>query len=246
MTILWVSDADNTLWDTDKIYAAAQLKLLSAIEENLDIEIDQANRLDYIREVDQYISKRHHLGLRYPTELLISALKKRITGTPIQAAIKYSLVSGLESNDVFSKDATQKFHNEVSITPPLRDGVIEGLEALYSNEAIVVIATEGSITRIKRHLSEHSISHFVALCLEGTKSKAFYQRIAKLYQNKEAWSIGDQLTRDVAPAIEAGFKTIYFPGGFNPFWQKKHAPLKETITITSYHLGVQLALNQQK
>lgn len=243
MTILWVSDADNTLWDTDNIYAAAQLKLLSEIEENLGIKVDKANKLSYIREVDQHISKRHHLGLRYPTELLISALKKRLIGTPIQAAVKHSLASGLESSDSFSKHTAQIFYNDISVTPPLRNGVTEGLEALHSNGATVVIATEGSITRIKRHLNEHNISHLVALSLEGTKSVVFYQRIARLYQSKEAWSIGDQLTRDVIPALEAGFNTIYFPGGFNPFWQENHTLPNETIAVTSYNSGVQSAIN---
>lgn len=222
MNILWTTDADNTLWDTDKTYADAQLKLITSIEEKLKIKAATQDKLKYLREVDQQISTQHHLGLRYPVEILISALTKRLNGIPTTVAVKSSLREGIVEGDLFSRETSQLFLKEVSNTPPLREGVLEGLKALHKVQAVVVVvvvATEGSITRIKKHLSDHCISHFITLCIEGAKSKVLYSRIANLYPDRQVWSIGDQLNRDIQPALEAGFKAIYLPGGFNPFWQ---------------------------
>ncbi|MGC3524725.1 HAD family hydrolase [Pseudomonas aeruginosa] len=244
MKILWVSDADNTLWDTDQIYINAQLKLLAIIEESLGIQAVTSSKLQYIREIDQKISTLHHLGLRYPTEILISALSRRLQGASTTIAVKTSLLEGMREQDPFSMDAAKEFRDQINKTPPLREGVLDGLKELQENQAIVIIATEGSLDRIKRHLSDHKISHLITLCLEGSKTKSLYQRIAKLHPDRHAWSIGDQLTRDIQPAAEAGFRTLYFPGGFHPFWQQATKIPSDTIEIENYRAGVGIAIGK--
>lgn len=64
-------DADNTLWDADGVYAHAQLRLLKGVEDACDRVAAGANKLDFVREIDQAIAARHHRGLRYPCRLLI-------------------------------------------------------------------------------------------------------------------------------------------------------------------------------
>src|SRR5690606_10201566 len=66
-------DADNTLWDTDGVFAAAQLGLLAQVEATTHTTLNVAGRLAYVRAIDQEIAERHHAGLRYPLKLLISA-----------------------------------------------------------------------------------------------------------------------------------------------------------------------------
>lgn len=242
MKVLWTSDADNTLWDTNSAYTNAQLNLLHRVEEALQLKIDHGDRLQYIRDIDQRISKLHHLGLRYPTEILVSALTKQLQGIPSETAIKRSLLEGTNHNNKLAKALSDEFQKQSGITPPLREGVLEGLEKLHQQGATIVVATEGSLNRVKRHLRDHNIEHLISLCIESPKSRALYERIAKLHQDKQAWSIGDQVARDIQPAIEAGFRTIYFPGGFNPFWQESATLTAETKTVSNYKTGVEIAL----
>ncbi|RCM97812.1 hypothetical protein PA17_01674 [Pseudomonas aeruginosa] len=242
MTTLWISDADNTLWDTNKIYADSQIRLLSAIEKEIGIAAATPNKLQFIREIDQQISKKHHLALRYPTEILVSAVIMRLQGTSLASSVKQSLLDGINDSKTFSRDLAQVFRKEINESPPLREGVLEGLIELQKNKATVIIATEGSMERVKKHCNDHEISNLIHMIIEGNKSKEFYQRLLKLHPYKTAWSIGDQLTRDILPAMEAGLRTIYFPGGFNPFWQEKTPTPKETLKAESYSTAVRLAL----
>ena len=53
-----VVDADNTLWDTNAVYANAQLALLSAVEEHVGVNA-AGDRLTYLRNIDQALAQRH-------------------------------------------------------------------------------------------------------------------------------------------------------------------------------------------
>jgi putative hydrolase of the HAD superfamily len=46
--------------------------------------------------------------------------------------------------------------------------------------------------------------------------------------------IGDQLDRDIVPAMEADFLTIYFPGGFQPNWLDKYNGINPNHKINTY------------
>jgi hypothetical protein len=53
-------DADNTLWDTDAVFASAQLELLAGVEELVGIGSVATDPLAFIREIDQQLAERHH------------------------------------------------------------------------------------------------------------------------------------------------------------------------------------------
>lgn len=67
-------DADNTLWDTNRVYADAQLSLLTDVERASGRRAKVDNRLGWLREIDQALAERHHAGLRYPPRLLAKAV----------------------------------------------------------------------------------------------------------------------------------------------------------------------------
>ena len=46
--------------------------------------------------------------------------------------------------------------------------------------------------------------------------------------------IGDQLDRDIVPAARAGYVTIYFPGRFMPFWERRHSADVATYAVTTF------------
>src|SRR5271166_6606545 len=81
-------DADNTLWDTDGVYATAQLNLLAAVETVTWSRSSAGDRLAQVREVDQALAERHHRGLRYPTRLLAIAVARVLAGEDMEAAAK--------------------------------------------------------------------------------------------------------------------------------------------------------------
>ena len=68
-------DADNTLWDTDTVFADAQLGLLGQVERASGRKAAVEDRLALIRSVDQALAERHHAGLRYPPHLLARGIE---------------------------------------------------------------------------------------------------------------------------------------------------------------------------
>ena len=52
VTVVFI-DADNTLWDTDGVYADAQLALLNELEDRLGVQFPELDRLAFVRSIDQ-------------------------------------------------------------------------------------------------------------------------------------------------------------------------------------------------
>ena len=70
-----VTDADNTLWDTDAVFRDAQLLLLSRVESAVGAPCPEADRLLFVRRYDQALAQNHHLHLRYPPQLLVRSVE---------------------------------------------------------------------------------------------------------------------------------------------------------------------------
>ena len=81
-------DADNTLWDTDSIFADAQRNMLERVEAAASTAADSNDRLAYVRAVDQAIAERHHARLRYPPKLLVRGLAAALAGLPAERAAR--------------------------------------------------------------------------------------------------------------------------------------------------------------
>ena len=85
--VLLVTDADNTLWDTNAVYAEGQLILLERTEEALQQTTGIVDRLGFVRAIDQQLAVLHGHDLRYPSELLALGIANAIAGaTPEEAA----------------------------------------------------------------------------------------------------------------------------------------------------------------
>jgi putative hydrolase of the HAD superfamily len=70
---------------------------------------------------------------------------------------------------------------------------------------------------------------------EGPKNTDTFRRLARLRTSSlPAIVVGDQLDRDIAPAQNAGFVTIYFPGGFRPKWQAGYEKETPDYRIESF------------
>jgi len=53
-----VTDADNTLWDTNAMYADAQISLYKRISQKLKLSTSKES-LSFVREIDQAIAQKH-------------------------------------------------------------------------------------------------------------------------------------------------------------------------------------------
>lgn len=215
-------DADNTLWDTDGVFAAAQLELLKRVEMALGHNAAVADRLSYVREVDQELASRHHLGLRYPPHLLVSALSHRLLGDEVAMAARKAWKD--PTSNPLTREATTEIENDyvsnLRVTPMLLPGVDKGLERMHRASVGLVLVTEGGRSRVELLLEANKISHYIDRVIDAPKRKELFARLRRLFPPEvDVYMIGDQLTRDVLPALDAGLKAIHIQGKFRPFWE---------------------------
>lgn len=219
--VVVLADADNTLWDTDARFAKAQLRLLDVIELHVDTTCEASDRLGFVRAYDQAVAKEHHLHLRYPVWMLAEALAMGLRGDEPEKTAK-ALVHRSESSAVLPEaarnDAIQAFTSTLSTIPELLPGVVEGLELARARGATVYVVTEGNAEAQRNILKHHALSELITGVSEVTKNEAQFARIRKRYGNSDIAMIGDQPSRDIAPAHAAGCTTVLVPSRFRPAW----------------------------
>lgn len=230
-------DADNTLWDTDSVFADAQRNMLDRVEAATGTATDADDRLAYVRGVDQAIAELHHAGLRYPPKLLVRGLAAALAGLSperaARAAWRGSMLTRMPDDRV--GEIEQAFFADLNRTPEVRQGVREGLEALQAAKCVVLIVTEGARARVERTAKRLELYNLVARAIEGPKRPELFRRVLRRTgAPKRAFMIGDQLDRDIEPAKAAGLGTIYFPGGFRPRWTPEEALIQPDHRIENF------------
>jgi putative hydrolase of the HAD superfamily len=215
---LLVFDADNTLWDTDEIYASAQLELLANVQASYGPQISTDGPLEFVRKVDQVIACQHPSGLRYPPELLVKALAFSAQTGDVMTAVTRAFQS--QVRDFLAKSIADAFVRRISEDiPRLRLGVAETVPRLVQSEFRMVILTESSLSRCMRLLDHHGLGRsFVATISEKKSIECYAKLLCDFPSGNVPVMIGDQLDRDIEYSKAAGYTTIHFPGGFNPFW----------------------------
>lgn len=216
-------DADNTLWDTDGIFAAAQLELLEHVERLVDKRTGEDGRLEFVRRLDQAIAERHHSGLRYPPRLLVQAVALALSGVEIETAARFARIDTRPAGTVSELQAEKiqsAFLRALHRLPELRVGVADGLRRLAATGRTIIVVTEAAPGKSKQIAIEHRIDQYISKVVEAPKHARLYRRVQKLVGSSSmGFMVGDQLERDIRPAKEAGLTTIYFPGGFRPRWE---------------------------
>lgn len=240
-------DADNTLWDTDGLFADAQLRLLSAVEEVAQISSPPEDRLTFVRTFDQELAQQHHQGLRYPPRLLIDALIFGLHGIPHAEAVRRAWREGSRSglDRSILSGIENEFLQDISRQPPLLKGVAVGLRDLSTAGVRAVVLTEGSRKRVMRSIEFHQLSHLIDRVFEAPKTVRMFERVKSLADaNQPVYVIGDQLTRDIQPANEAGVKTIYVPGRFQPKWERETS-IQPTFRAPSFDVAASLLIHSE-
>jgi len=215
---LLVTDADNTLWETDAVYAAAQLNLLHRVEAAYQFDFDSRDRLGFVRGFDQAIARRHQKGLRYPVGLLVRAIASFGAQQNLPRAVAEALATEhLNSTDEGIADSFVSFvANEV---PELRSGVVEAVPTVARNDVKIVVFTEADSSRCKRLLTIHGLIKYVYAIVSERKSVEAYRELSRRFEYGQIpVMVGDQLDRDIELSQLAGYRTVHFPGSFNPEW----------------------------
>lgn len=232
------TDADNTLWDTDALFASAQLAVLAAVEAESGRSHRGDDRLAFVRRVDQALAERHHAGLRYPPRLLAQGIALALSDMPPGQAARTAVTGQRQRSalaDMGAAAIEEDFLAAVGRLPSLRQGVAEGLEELRAAGWRVFVITEASRMKVARLAERLGISGFLERIIESPKRPELYRRVLKLAASPQRpFMVGDQLTRDIAPAKAAGLETIWFPGGFRPSWEPQAVSVKPDHVVTNF------------
>jgi len=145
----------------------------------------------------------------------------------------------------FSPEETQSFFKQLETLKggsQLHDGALEVLQALRNRGAKIGIVSNNNTFledlvrkfRIDDHVNAVILSHKVMLMKPDVR---IYQTALKLLESKpeDVTMVGDQLDKDVLPALEMGMKAILFdPFGRNQSYEgKRIRSLRELINVYS-------------
>ena len=245
--LLILTDADNTLWDTDRVFASAQIELLRDVERLTGKNSATEDQLSFVRAFDQELARLHHASLRYPAHLLVRAIIHGLYGSDPRVAAKSSWRSGnWKRNSRICEgelmEIEQSYSHRLSIPPQLRPGVTTGLVALSQRRLFPIVVTESAKRRCIELLAFHRLDSMLQRVIEAPKTTQLYKRVHSTTKSgSQAVMIGDQLDRDIAPAKIAGLVTVYFPGGFVPSWAPQSEVVNPDYTVESFYELVAIA-----
>lgn len=242
-----LSDADNTLWDTDVVFANAQTDLLEVIETATKKSCMERDRLGFVRRYDQALAAIHHAHLKYPPMLLVRALALALDGTDENTAADFVL-KGKGPPSILDQAAVDSaVHHYLEILsdiPPLLPTVMEGLVTLSARGIPVYILTEGKVEKQRIILLHHSLGAYVAGVFEVAKKKTQFERLQQRFTPHETVVIGDQPDRDIVPAKNAGCTAVLVPSRFRPHWHDPNQLNDADFVATTFKEAVEWILHR--
>ncbi len=225
-----IFDADNTLWDTNAIFQEAQFAILKDFQDAGWLTNFQS-RLGELRRIDNLLMQRHRKNEYSFDDLVIALSLFYNQNLSEDIAVSLALERRGESLDsstlaVVTK-AKQKFFQKLEGIPNLLPGVQEVLNILYEHRLrnrnlATVLFSEGKAERLDPVMLTHNFkekSYFDEIVI-GQKSPESFKKAAQTVSFENEGNapivvvVGDSLKRDIQPANEAGFVTVYIPGGF--------------------------------
>lgn len=214
-----LADADNTLWDTDAVFASAQLKMLASIDPRFNnAPFDGA--IAYVRRYDQALARYDHRHLRYPPAMLAKALALGTCGVdPILAARKIvaaAIDSPLKGDEI--DEALALYDDALCDIPKLLPGVLEGLRVAKMAGSEVWIISEGGLERQHERARLLGIDDLVQGVNEVIKIPEQFARLRQRFSPAQIFVVGDQPDRDIIPAQMVGCIGVLVPSRFRPAW----------------------------
>lgn len=215
-------DADNTLWDTDGIFANAQLVLLAEIEALSGIKCVEQDRLAYVRRHDQALAALHHLHLKYPIQMLAASLFAGLNGQTAEdaaTALINGRPTGVSFGATFETQATSHYAAALGQIPALLPTVVEGLQAASDRNISMFVLTEGRVEKQRSTIEAHQLGGYFSGVWEVKKDREQFERMCRRFDGASVVVIGDQPDRDIVPAKQAGCTAVLVPSRFRPSWR---------------------------
>lgn len=213
-----LADADNTLWDTDSVFADAQLGMLASVDRHFP-GMGHPDLLAHVRAYDQALAQIDRRHLRYPPVLLVRALALGNLGHDAETAARMAIAQrpSTELVDVHEGIVADYF-DALARTPALLHGVVDGLGLARKAGLDVWILTEGSADRQRTRAQALGIVDLVKGVSEVAKSHDQFDRQRRRFAPSPLVVIGDQPDRDILPAQAAGCIGVLVPSRFRPGW----------------------------
>lgn len=230
----------------NRVYAEAQLFLLTEVERVSGQALTVEDRLTWLRAIDQALAEHHHAGLRYPPRLLARATALALMGSHISTAVRLAWSGARKEAQLHDSEAARilaAFLNRLETPPMLRSGVAEGLMVLQEANCQILVPTEGQRNKVISLLGHYQLDSLVNRVVEARKERRLFERVLALTRRPAtAFMIGDQLDRDIVPAKAAGLITIFFPCGFEPKWEMTESSRQADYTIDDFSQAVSIIL----
>ena len=178
---LLVTDADNTLWETDAIYALAQLDLLKAVEAEYSFECADSNRLAFIRTLTNPLQVDIRTGCDIPPGLSCRRSYLLEAEWRVGELVEDALLH--ERRDAQIEHIENEFLRFVSSeVPALRPGVATALPRLAQYHIQVVVLTEGELLRCERLLALHGLIGHLRAVVSEKKTVEAYTTLRRRYE----------------------------------------------------------------
>jgi putative hydrolase of the HAD superfamily len=191
------TDADN-IWDTDAVFADAQLEMLRDVEKMTgQYAPDAGDRgLAFLRNIDQRIAATHPDHLRYPPALLAYSLALVLEGDDSEHVITRAIELDT-SQLVHFADVQSRYLQGLKQVPGLREGVREGIVAVSDVGIPITVVTEERLERCLRLLEFHSLDRMIRHVASVKKSPHAFITLKQQVNARRVFMVGDQLDRDI-------------------------------------------------
>lgn len=234
MRVVIIFDADNTLWDTDSVFRAAQLAMLNVFAQ-AGLVKSPPTELRTLRALDEEFIRLTGRA-EYDFRILAIALAQHYVrqlslAEAAQCALTYQPEMAIPVLAPIVDAAHRALAEGLRAIPPLfpdAEGVLKAIRAASSPDRPIVTAlfTEGSSERLQRILMAHRLVERVLFdtIMIAPKSvtawREAYKRGAVLLPSQVGQErtlgivVGDSLRRDIVFGNQAGMITVYKPSTY--------------------------------
>lgn len=200
-------DADDTLWENEKIFKLTEERFRNLLADYTTEQILSARLLEMERKNLRY----YGYGIKgFTLSMVETAID--ITNGDVPANVIHEILH-----------AGREMHDHPAAPYP---GVHETLQHLSGDFRIVLI-TKGDLFDQERKLAQSGLGdYFSAVEIVSEKDESTYQRIFQQYGDGPARSmmVGNSLKSDVVPAVKAGAWGVHIPSEIEWAMEKDDAP----------------------
>lgn len=204
-------DADDTLWENEALYRAAEdefVSLLSKYHEEKWIR-------DRLFETEMRNMAHFGYGIKAfvlsMVESSVELTEGRVTGEDVGKIVAI---------------AKRMIDTEVRLLPGVRE-TVEGLRGRYP----LAIITKGDLLDQQRKVDRSGIGeYFEHIEIVADKNTITYAQLIKKFAVEPAdlLMIGNSMRSDILPILELGGNAVYIPQALT--WSHEHAPTPDTST----------------